>query len=72
MESDCYVRVADSYVFSSRWVACESELYDVEHSVKVKDMQIQELEMEVSDMRGKFIIPKLKKVHTFKLTEEGQ
>merc|ERR1712223_891364 len=29
---------------------------------KVKDMQIHDLEMEVSDMRGKFIIPKLKKI----------
>jgi len=27
--------------------------------------------MEVSDMRGKFIIPKLKKVHTFKLMDES-
>jgi len=27
--------------------------------------------MEVSDMRGKFIIPKLKKVHTFKLMDEA-
>ena len=39
----------------------------MEHNVKVRDMQIHELEMEVSDMRGKFIIPKLKKVHNFKL-----
>jgi len=31
------------------------------------DMQIHELTIEVSDMRGKFILPKLKKVHNFKL-----
>lgn len=53
--------------YYERWVAAESDKYDVEYSVKIRDMQIQELEMEVSDMRGKFIIPKLKKVHTFKL-----
>lgn len=30
-------------------------------------MEIHALEMEVNDMHGKFIIPKLKKVHAFKL-----
>jgi hypothetical protein len=30
-------------------------------------LQIHQLEMEVTDMRGKFIPPKLKKVHNFKL-----
>ena len=50
-----------------RWVSSEDEKYDLEYSVKLRDLQIQELEMEVSDMRGKFIIPKLKKVHAFKL-----
>jgi len=45
-----------------RWVGAESSKYDIEYTVKVRDMQIHDLEMEVSDMRGKFIIPKLKKV----------
>ncbi|XP_040581808.1 troponin I [Lepeophtheirus salmonis] len=53
--------------YYERWVETESTKYDIEHDVKVRDMQIHELEMEVSDMRGKFIIPKLKKVHNFKL-----
>lgn len=48
-------------------MASEGEVYDVNYAVKLRDMQINELEMEVSDMRGKFIIPKLKKVHNFKL-----
>ena len=52
---------------ATRWVATEGEVYDVNYAVKLRDMQINELEMEVSDMRGKFIIPKLKKVHNFKL-----
>jgi len=50
-----------------RWVNSESEKYDIEYNVKVRDMQIHQLEMEVTDMRGKFILPKLKKVHNFKL-----
>lgn len=45
----------------------ESSKYDIEYNVKLRDMQIHQLEMEVTDMRGKFIIPKLKKVHNFKL-----
>jgi len=53
--------------YYDRWVASEGEVYDVNYAVKLRDMQINELEMEVSDMRGKFIIPKLKKVHNFKL-----
>ena len=60
-----YKRILISFFF--RWVATEDEKYDLEYSVKLRDLQIQELEMEVSDMRGKFIIPKLKKVHAFKL-----
>jgi len=59
--------------YYDRWIAGEDEKYDLEYSVKLRDLQIQELEMEVSDMRGKFILPKLKKVHAFKLmgNEEG-
>merc|ERR1712173_264876 len=58
-------------VLYERWVGAESSKYDIEYTVKVRDMQIHDLEMEVSDMRGKFIIPKLKKVHTFKLMDES-
>jgi hypothetical protein len=53
--------------YYDKWVASESEKYDIEYNVKVRDMQIHQLEMEVTDMRGKFILPKLKKVHNFKL-----
>lgn len=56
--------------YYDRWVSGEDEKYDLEYSVKLRDLQIQELEMEVSDMRGKFILPKLKKVHAFKLMNE--
>lgn len=53
--------------YYERWVNAESAKYDVERDVHIKEMQIHDLEMEVSDMRGKFILPKLKKVHNFKL-----
>lgn len=53
--------------YYDKWVEAESAKYDVERDVHIKDMQIHDLEMEVSDMRGKFILPKLKKVHNFKL-----
>jgi len=53
--------------YYDKWVAAESSKYDIERDVHIKDMQIHDLEMEVSDMRGKFILPKLKKVHNFKL-----
>merc|ERR1712080_541312 len=45
-----------------------SERFDIEHQVMKNDMEIPALEMEVNDMHGKFIIPKLKKVRTFQLT----
>lgn len=53
--------------YYTKWVATEGEKYDIEYNVKMRDMQIHQLEMEVTDMRGKFILPKLKKVHNFKL-----
>ena len=53
--------------YYDKWVAAESSKYDIEREVTINNMQIHELEMEVSDMSGKFIIPKLKKVHIFKL-----
>ncbi|TRY72138.1 hypothetical protein TCAL_00204 [Tigriopus californicus] len=53
--------------YYDRWVNTENTLYDIQYGVRLNDMQIQELEMELSDMRGKFILPKLKKVHNFKL-----
>lgn len=53
--------------YYDKWVATEGEKYDIEYTVKMRDMQIHQLEMEVTDMRGKFILPKLKKVHNFKL-----
>jgi hypothetical protein len=65
LDDDALKAVLKEYY--DRWVAAESSKYDVERDVHIKEMQIHDLEMEVSDMRGKFILPKLKKVHNFKL-----
>lgn len=55
--------------YYDRMVAMEGDLFDINYETKKRDLLIDELNMEVSDMRGRFVIPKLKKVHTFKLTE---
>merc|ERR1711988_1755931 len=65
LDDDALKAVLKEYY--DRWFAAESSKYDVERDVHIKEMQIHDLEMEVSDMRGKFILPKLKKVHNFKL-----
>jgi hypothetical protein len=43
--------------YYDRWVAAEGSKYDVERDVHIKEMQIHDLEMEVSDMRGKLSFP---------------
>jgi len=44
-----------------------AEKFQMEHEIKKNEMEIHELELEVNDMHGKFIIPALKKVNNFKL-----
>merc|ERR1712038_475471 len=43
----------------------ESDKYDLEHEVEFKDYQINELNIAVNDLRGKFIKPSLKKVSKY-------
>jgi len=42
-----------------------SQVYDTHHSCPRRDLQINELNMSVSDMKGKFIKPTLKKVSKY-------
>jgi len=44
-----------------------AEKFNMEHEVKKNEQEIHDLELEVNDMHGKFIIPQLKKVSNFKL-----
>jgi len=45
--------------------ALEDEKYDLEYEVRQKDFLINELTIQVNDLRGKFVKPTLKKVSKF-------
>merc|ERR1712045_759540 len=51
--------------YHSRAVGLESFKYDLEHEVVIKDYEINELNITVNDLRGKFIKPTLKKVSKY-------
>jgi peptidoglycan hydrolase CwlO-like protein len=43
----------------------EEEKYDLEYDVRQKDFEINELNIQVNDLRGKFVKPALKKVSKY-------
>lgn len=43
----------------------EEEKYDLEYGVRAKDFEINELNIQVNDLRGKFVKPALKKVSKY-------
>ncbi|XP_076373085.1 troponin I-like isoform X1 [Tachypleus tridentatus] len=43
----------------------ENSKYDLEYSVRQKDFEINELTIQVNDLRGKFVKPTLKKVSKY-------
>merc|ERR1712176_964433 len=45
--------------YFDRMYICESQKYDMEHEVVIKDYEINELNIAVNDLRGKFIKPTL-------------
>merc|ERR1711892_486782 len=51
--------------YQSRCVKLENLKYDLERAVIVKDYEINELNIAVNDLRGKFIKPTLKKVSKY-------
>lgn len=51
--------------FHSRIARLEGDKWDLEHQIKMKDYQINELNIQVNDLRGKFIKPTLKKVSKY-------
>ncbi|KAK8378252.1 hypothetical protein O3P69_011043 [Scylla paramamosain] len=51
--------------FHSRIERLEGDKWDLEHQIKMKDYQINELNIQVNDLRGKFIKPTLKKVSKY-------
>merc|ERR1712088_662185 len=50
--------------YNTMWKV-ESEKYDMEKEVELKDYRINELNIAVNDLRGKFIKPTLKKVSKY-------
>uniref|UniRef100_A0A1Y1MWQ2 Troponin I n=1 Tax=Photinus pyralis TaxID=7054 RepID=A0A1Y1MWQ2_PHOPY len=46
-------------------VRLETQKYDVEQVVKIKELEINDLNSQVNDLRGKFIKPTLKKVSKY-------
>merc|ERR1712170_114887 len=48
--------------YFDKWFNLEGEMFFLQREVILRDLQINELSMSVSDMKGKFIKPTLKKV----------
>lgn len=51
--------------FHERIAQLEDVKYDLEFAVRQKDMEINELTIQVNDLRGKFVKPTLKKVSKY-------
>merc|ERR1719189_3393442 len=51
--------------YFDRMYICESQKYDMEFECRKKDYEINELNIAVNDLRGKFIKPTLKKVSKY-------
>merc|ERR1712080_479903 len=52
-------------LYHERLLQCESTKWDLEYMVRKKDFEINELNIQVNDLRGKFIKPSLKKVSEY-------
>merc|ERR1712201_60346 len=51
--------------YFDRWYSLEGEMFFLQREVILRDLQINELTIGVSDMKGKFIKPTLKKVSKY-------
>merc|ERR1712154_745624 len=51
--------------YFDRMYMCESQKYDMEFEVRKRGFEINELNIAVNDLRGKFIKPTLKKVSKY-------
>merc|ERR1711935_142007 len=51
--------------YFDKWYALEGEMFFLQREVILRDLQINELNMSVSDMKGNFIKPTLKKVSKY-------
>merc|ERR1712147_13847 len=60
---DALVKLCEAYYEKVNQL--EGEKYDMEKEVELKDYRINELNIAVNDLRGKFIKPTLKKVSKY-------
>merc|ERR1711988_352567 len=60
---DTLISICQTYY--DRVKSLENEKYDMEKEVEYKDFKINELNIAVNDLRGKFIKPTLKKVSKY-------
>ena len=51
--------------YFDKWYKLEAEMFFLQREVILRDLQINELTISVSDMKGKFIKPSLKKVSKY-------
>jgi len=51
--------------YQERLLLCEAQKWDLEYEVRRRDYEINELNIQVNDLRGKFIKPTLKKVSKY-------
>merc|ERR1711862_61835 len=51
--------------YFDKWYKLEAEMFFLQREVILRDFQINELTISVSDMKGKFIKPTLKKVSKY-------
>merc|ERR1711988_1578757 len=51
--------------YFDKWYGLEGEMFFLQREVILRDLQINELTISVSDMKGKFIKPTLKKVSKY-------
>ena len=51
--------------YYERMYTCESQKWDLEYEVRKRDWEINDLNAQVNDLRGKFVKPTLKKVSKY-------
>merc|ERR1711865_1081091 len=61
----CGIKKEIDKEYFDKWFNLEGEMFFLQREVILRDLQINELNMSVSDMKGKFIKPTLKKVSKY-------
>ena len=65
VRSQFQVKIQPYSFLKKQWYNLEGEMFFLQREVILRDLSINELNMSVSDMKGKFIKPTLKKVSKY-------